>query len=142
MRRVQIHNQTTGVRLPRRKLTQLTEMILKDERRVGEINLIFVSDAKMRAINRQYRKIDKTTDVLSFSLEDDSDHLLGEIYISLTEAARNARELKVSLTKEILRLFCHGALHLCGIHHPDLRARAIMADREEGYLMALSEKSR
>lgn len=142
MGKVRIHSTLTGVRLPRQKLARLGELILAGEKHDGDINLVFVSDARMRTINRTFRHKDKTTDVLSFLLEDGDDPIMGEIYISIAEASRNARQLQVPLNQEILKLFSHGVLHLCGIHHPDPTARARMAAREERYLTMVAGRQK
>lgn len=131
---VSIHSTVKGIRVPRQKLLQLGEVILGAGRRSQKVNLIFVADREMRQLNRRYRGKDKTTDVLSFHLDGDDDGLFGEIYISVAQARRNARKEGKSLRSEILLLFCHGLLHLCGIHHPTDAARRRMKRLEDKYL--------
>lgn len=131
---IAIHNSLSGTRVPRQRLTKLAHIVLKGERCGKNVNLIFVSDSRMYDLNLEFRKKEKTTDVLSFAMEDDNDPLLGEIYISIPEARRNANEYEITLTREILKLFCHGLLHLLGIHHPTPQKRAIMAAKEDRYL--------
>lgn len=131
-----------GARLPRAALERLAELILHGHQRRGRLNLIFVADAKMRRLNEKYRNLDRTTDVLSFNLEDEGDPFLGEIYISLPQARRNANQYEVSLREEILRLFCHGLLHLCGIHHPDKNAGRKVDKLVEDYLARFKSEAR
>jgi probable rRNA maturation factor len=83
-------------------------------------------------LNRQYRKKDKATDVLSFPFGDDD--LLGEIYISLQRAKIQARRYGVSYNDELKRLLIHGLLHLMGYDHIKRTDRALMEAREECYL--------
>lgn len=85
----------------------------------GEASVVFVSDEKIRELNRTYRGVDRATDVLSFSLEGDagSHGVIGDVYISLDTAEKQAKEFAVSLEEELLRLLIHGLLHLAGHTH-------------------------
>ena len=87
-------------------------------------NIIFVDNKSIHKINKEYRKIDKITDVISFALEDnDKDfkvnnmRILGDIYISVDKAIEQANEYKHSLKREISFLAIHGLLHLLGYDH-------------------------
>jgi rRNA maturation RNase YbeY len=137
---ISIFTTIKGARLPRAKLTRLAKIVLTGRHPRKPVNLIFVADGKMRRLNRDYRRHDRTTDVLSFNLEDENDPLLGEIYISLPQARRNAERYGATVSEEILRLFCHGLLHLCGIHHPDTPARERVSKMVEGYLAQLDHE--
>jgi len=85
----------------------------------GEAAVLFVSDARIRELNRSYRNADRATDVLSFCLdgEEHSGGVLGDVYISLETAERQAAERGETLAREILRLMIHGLLHLAGHTH-------------------------
>jgi probable rRNA maturation factor len=137
---ISIHNTVAQTRVPRKELIKLAEIVLRGENCRKNVNLIFVDDQRMYELNREYRDKDKTTDVLSFAMEDDDDPLLGEIYISIPEARRNAREYGITPTQEIYKLFCHGLLHLLGIHHPTPGKRALMAAKEDKYLARLQTR--
>ena len=76
----------------------------------SEICVSFVDDKTMRKLNREYKNIDKTTDVLSFAQDGE---LLGDIVISFQTAKRNADSYKTTAEKEVKRLLIHGVLHLC-----------------------------
>ena len=76
----------------------------------------FVSDSKIRQLNRQFRGIDKPTDVLSFP-SDDTEHDLGDIAVSVETAASQATENGLSFDDEIAQLILHGLLHLSGYDH-------------------------
>ena len=88
----------------------------------GEVAIAIVSDARMRALNRSYRKKDYVTDVLSFEGEGTA---LGDLVIAKGVAARQARAVGHSLQTEMRVLALHGLLHLLGYdhHHPDDQAR-------------------
>ncbi|HZP96727.1 MAG TPA: rRNA maturation RNase YbeY [Candidatus Limnocylindria bacterium] len=95
------------------------------------VTLVFVDDAEMRALNRRFRKKDRTTDVLSFgervpfrrrgapaarALVPDADGVvrLGDVVISAPQAARQARRRRVGRAAEVAFLAAHGVLHLLG----------------------------
>lgn len=139
---ITIHNSVPGTRVPRKDLIKLARTVLKGEGCDKNVNLIFVDDRRMHDLNREFRGKEKTTDVLSFAMEDDDDPLLGEVYISIPEARRNASEYGITPTREILQLFCHGMLHLLGIHHPTLKTRAAMASKEDQYLARIGTGGR
>jgi probable rRNA maturation factor len=141
MAQLRIHNNCTGVRIPRTRLSRLADLVLHGQGVAKSVDLILVADDAMRRLNRRYRKKDKTTDVLSFSLEDDADPLLGEIYISLPEARRNATQYQRRLNEELLQLLAHGLLHLCGVHHADAKARVYMKGLEDRYLTRLKKST-
>lgn len=122
------------VRLPKAKLIQLVNRTYKTERKkpVAErVQLIFVTDNTMKRLNTTYRGKAKTTDVLSFPLYD---QLLGEVYISVPVAIRQAKEYGVSVSNEIIRLFCHGLLHLYGYDHHKPAETKLMRKREQQLL--------
>lgn len=85
------------------------------------VTIAFVSDRKMRALNKQFRGKNATTDVLSFPFEPDEFEIdknnLGDIVVSVEQAARQAAENNLSLELEIKQLILHGILHLCGYDH-------------------------
>ena len=81
----------------------------------------FVSDKKMRELNKNFRGKNVTTDVLSFSFEADGfeaeNDNLGDIAISLEQAERQAIENNLDFETEVKQLILHGVLHLCGYDH-------------------------
>ncbi|HEX8288220.1 MAG TPA: rRNA maturation RNase YbeY [Pyrinomonadaceae bacterium] len=83
--------------------------------------IAFVSDRRMRGLNRDFRGKNATTDVLSFPFEADEYDLetdnLGDIVISVEQAERQAHENNLTLENEINQLILHGILHLCGYDH-------------------------
>ena len=75
----------------------------------------FVSDKAIRELNRQFRGVDKATDVLAFPA--DEAHNLGDIAISVDTAARQAKENGLTFDEEVAQLILHGLLHLSGYDH-------------------------
>ncbi len=87
-----------------------------------ELSLTLCGKKKIKSLNRKYRKKDKVTDVLSFPVHESFTNLsgqmeLGDIFICLDVAIKQAREFKITLREEIIHLFVHGFLHLLGYDH-------------------------
>ena len=85
-------------------------------------SIIFIDDIKMYELNKTYRNIDRTTDVLSFAFEDNNKlcyniRHLGEIFVSIPKMQEQAKEYGHSETRELAFLVVHGLLHLLGYDH-------------------------
>ncbi|MDP3245198.1 MAG: rRNA maturation RNase YbeY [bacterium] len=85
------------------------------EKGLSEVGVVLVGDGEMKKLNQHYRGKDKTTNVLSFPTKKRDD--LGDIFISLPEAKREAKKYGLSLEQELARLVVHGFLHLLGYDH-------------------------
>ena len=118
------------------------EMVLNKailEEKVGQVsfNVIIVDNDYIHKLNKEYRKIDRPTDVITFALEDYDDikyedfRLLGDIYISLDKAKSQAIEYGHSFKREICFLAVHGFLHLLGYDHMKKEEEKIMFARQE-----------
>jgi probable rRNA maturation factor len=98
-----------------------------------KLSVIFCSDISIRKLNVRFRKIDRATDVLSFAFSDDD--LLGEIYISPSRAAVQARRYGFTCAEELVRLFIHGFYHLLGYDHDTERRYEEMKKKEKKALL-------
>jgi probable rRNA maturation factor len=115
---------------------------LEKSKRRGEISVVFVSRARMRALNRQYLGSTDDTDVIAFAHDAPpgvpaAEAPLGDIFISAWMAARSARELGHSQLHEALTLTAHGSLHLLGHDDHAPRAKARMFRLQDEVLAAL-----
>ena len=110
-----------------------------------EVDVSLVDEKTIQDINREYRKIDRVTDVISFAFLDDKDprdqindpnipQMLGEIFICLPQAKRQAEEIGNSLLRELRFLFVHGLLHLLGYDHMKKEDEEIMFPLQEEIL--------
>lgn len=118
----------------RRLLKSFIEKIFKKEgRALASLNYIFVSDAKLLQINRDYLKHDYYTDIITFDLST-GPAIAGEIYISIDRVKENARELGLSFKSELHRIIFHGVLHLCGFKDKTPSDALIMRKMEDKYL--------
>jgi len=119
----------------------------------GEVALTFVDDEAIHELNRDYRGIDRPTDVLSFAMNesleeepeivyeleedeelDDMTDMLGDIIISVERAKAQSEKYGHSLEREIGFLFVHGFLHLLGYDHQDAVSEAEMMGKQEAAL--------
>jgi probable rRNA maturation factor len=122
-----------------RGLIRQVGKILRNEKKKGQVEVILAGDALLKRLNREFTGKNKTTDVLSFPWQESLTpkkrlNYLGEIYISLEQAQRQAKEYGVTGQEELLRLVTHGTLHLLGYDHQKKDEARIMRKKEEKYL--------
>ncbi|MBN2307060.1 rRNA maturation RNase YbeY [Candidatus Peregrinibacteria bacterium] len=98
----------------------------------GILNVVFVNDKYIRALNKAYRGKDEPTDVLSFSYGPED--LIGEVYVSVETAGRQAKEYKHPLSDELIRLIVHGILHVHGYDHEKDEDYKLMLEVEKEVL--------
>ena len=118
---------------------KIIEYALKHEKLENDtFNVIFVDSKTIRNINKEYRNIDRVTDVISFALEDGEDkvkfefgRLLGDIYICVEKMKQQAEEYSHSLLREQGFLTVHGLLHLLGYDHQTKEEEKIMFEKQE-----------
>ena len=103
-------------------------------------NIIFIDNEEIREINREYRNVDRETDVISFALEDNMDvvyedfRLLGDIYISYEKAIEQAELYNHSVKREVFFLATHGILHLLGYDHMEEEDEKVMFGKQNELL--------
>lgn len=103
-------------------------------------NIIFIDNKEIRKINREYRNVDRETDVISFALEDNMDvvyedfRLLGDIYISYEKAIEQAELYNHSVKREVFFLATHGILHLLGYDHMEEDDEKVMFGKQNELL--------
>ncbi len=111
----------------------------------AEVSVSIVTEEEIRSINRQFRGIDRVTDVLSFPLltfeagevyerNEDGEVLLGDIIICLQRAEEQAASYGHSLKREIAFLTAHSMLHLLGYDHMEKEEEKIMFEKQEEIL--------
>lgn len=124
-----------------KEVENFLKFVVKKEKLENAIfNIIIIDNPRIKEINRDYRKIDRETDVISFALEDSKDleyedfRLLGDIYISIDKAVSQSIEYNHSLLRELSFLSIHGLLHLLGYDHMKEEDEKIMFKKQEELL--------
>ena len=105
-----------------------------------DLNIIFVDSKTIRELNREYRNIDRTTDVLSFYYNDEDLNLWGELYINPYQVEKQRKRYNVSFKEELSRIIIHGILHLLGYDHQTPKERDEMFALQEKILNDLKRK--
>lgn len=118
-----------------KKIYQKTIKLLGEEH-VRDVYVNIVEPAEIKNINKKYRNKNKVTDVISFAFDETqaSVIVLGEIYICLSQAIKQAKEFNHSLHREMCFLFVHGLLHLYGFDHLNEKDEQIMFKLQEKIL--------
>ena len=115
------------------------------------VGVSLVSEGEIKEINRDFRGIDKVTDVLSFPQFESTDEILaeiegeealvdiplGDVVICLDQAERQSKEYGTSIRREVTYLFVHSVLHLLGYDHIDEEDRSLMRAHEEKIMTSL-----
>ena len=116
-------------------LNSICKNILSDKNQdTATISIILSNDKKLLQLKKKYFQQDILTDVITFNLEEHSDPIEGEIYISLNRVSENAREFKQNIERELKRVIIHGILHLLGYDDQTLKEKATMTRLEDHYL--------
>ena len=122
-------------------------------RKAGEIGIALADDPLLRALNRDFRGLDKATDVLSFGYDASGELAMpesiaaaardgapepvsGDLVISMDRVRAQAKRFRVSEGEELARLVVHGALHLAGLDHQKPAERRTMRAKEDAVLAA------
>lgn len=111
----------------------------------AELSVTLTDNQHIHAINRQYRGVDRPTDVISFALNESDEpevqdaevNVLGDIIISLERAAEQAKEYGHSYRREVAFLTVHGLLHLLGYDHMEEAERLEMEEEQRVVMEAL-----
>ena len=113
----------------------------KEELKDTSFNLIIVDNNYIHELNRDYRGIDRETDVITFALEDedtliigDNERILGDIYISIDRARSQAIDYGHSFLRELSFLAVHGFYHLLGYDHQTKEEEEVMFKKQEEVL--------
>ncbi|MDO4995806.1 MAG: rRNA maturation RNase YbeY [Bacilli bacterium] len=142
--KIEIFNQV-GEDIPELETVEkvLLSAIEKEKLEGINFNLIIVDNEYIHELNKNYRNIDRETDVITFALEDDDTmvlpdniRVLGDIYISIDRARSQAEEYGHSFLREICFLAVHGFYHLLGYDHMTPEDEKVMFGKQEEVLSA------
>lgn len=133
-------NEDLDLEIIRQKALKTIEEVLKVENfnENAEVSLSIVDKDTIHKLNKDYRNVDRETDVLSFPMDEEAfDNegnpifLLGDIVICLDVARNQAAEFGHSLEREMMYLICHSTLHLLGYDHIEEDDKAKMRAKEK-----------
>ncbi len=139
---ISIFNQTDREIEELKTVEDVLKSAVKKENLVNTtFNLIIVDNDYIHELNKNYRHIDRETDVITFALEDDDslimptdERILGDIYISIDKAISQAEEYGHSLLRELSFLAVHGFYHLLGYDHMTKEDEKVMFTKQEEVL--------
>jgi probable rRNA maturation factor len=125
----------------------LVGVLRREGRRPGEVAIVLADDALLRQINRDWRAIDRATDVISFAYDERepdarSRPVRGDLFISMDRVQTQAKRYRVTPGAELARLVVHGALHLCGHDHVRAADRKAMRSLEDSALREARTEAR
>lgn len=134
---VKYYTEESSFRLPEKGLTArwLKAAAEAEGFKLGAINYVFCSSARMREVNNQFLGHDYFTDVITFDYTDyDKHHASGDIFIDPETVADNARKFGTDPSEEIYRVVVHGVMHLCGYKDKTPETEKVMHAKEDKYL--------
>jgi probable rRNA maturation factor len=109
----------------------------------AELSVNFVGDKKMQKLNRDYKGKNKTTDVLSFSMQEGRNFDkfdLGDIFISIPQVKKQSEIQNISYKEELVRMIVHGILHLNGYDHRTKKEESVMFSLQEKMVESFVKK--
>ena len=134
---VEINNKTKN-KIDSALIERVAEKFLKIyKKEKKEVSVVFISESAIQRLNKIYRRVNKTTDVLTFAGDK---KFLGEILINFKQIKRQAKELGVSAKKELIFILVHGLLHLLGFTDEAEKDRLEMIRSGEDFIKKLKLK--
>lgn len=128
---IDIVNLDKDFKVEKKLLESIAKKVLKGEKIKKNIEVAFVKEKEIKALNKKYRKKDKATDVLSFGTINDP---LPQIVICPGIVKRNAEKDKIPFKKELSKVLIHGILHLTGMDHIKNKEKEEMFQKQNKYL--------
>lgn len=127
-----------GKKINLQKTFKKLEIVLSKKLNInGKISLVFLKDSEIKKLNKTYRGKNKSTDILTFVLNDE---YLGEIILGYDKIKERARKMKGSFDDVVAYLLIHGVLHILGYSHQMLLKASKMESKEDELLGKLGLK--
>ena len=133
---VQIETDQKLVKLKEKSILKLVSVVMKSEDiKTAEILLIFTTDNVLMELKKEYFNQEHYTDVIAFRLNDyDEDKVEGEIYISVPQVSKNAKQYNQAFSNELSRIIIHGSLHLLNYKDKTPQEKINMTEKEDYFL--------
>ena len=116
----------------------ISDCIFLENKKPGDINVIFCSDEHLLGMNRTHLNHDYYTDIITFDFGE-SDTVSGDLYISFERVKDNAEQNGTPLQNETYRVIIHGVMHLCGYKDKQKKDIAVMRQQEEKCLSEIQK---
>lgn len=144
MKKISIQNIHPQLRVKKKTIQLLVQNVLASEKANSGADVIFVDDRFMRKLNKRFTQKGGTTDVLSFEMSGSQPAgvecpSLGDVYVSLDQAKRQAAEYNVGFQDEVALLVIHGLLHLFRYDHKNKKQESIMRRKEQLHLRKIGK---
>ncbi len=133
---VQIETDQKLVKLKEKSIIKLVSVVMKSEDiKNAEILLIFTTDNVLMELKKKYFNQEHFTDVIAFRLNDyNEDKVEGEIYISVPQVRKNAKQYNQAFNNELSRIIIHGSLHLLNYKDKTTQEKIKMTEKEDYFL--------
>ena len=143
--KIRISNLSKEVRIDKKTVKKIAAFVLrKNKMRNALVDITFVSNRRIRALNKMYMGRDRATDVLSFTLEEKliwrKKKLIGDVYISSDMARKNAVRFKTNFRKEIFLYVIHGSLHLLSFGDKTVKEKRKMRNLEQKFFKQIVKR--
>lgn len=137
---VRVFEEIKGLKISgKRQINAWINRCARNEKwKVGDVNIILVTDEQLLKINRTYLNHNFYTDIITFNYNQE-DVISGDLYISIERVIENAKERRISVENELLRVMIHGVLHLMGYDDKKKTEQEIMRGKEDLYLQIIEE---
>ncbi len=113
--------------------------ILHELKKTGDVSIHLIGDQRMQTLNKKYRGINSTTDVLSFAAQEGmhmpTHDVLGDVFISIPRIRAQARAYKITYREEFIRMLIHSILHMVGYNHIHKKQAKIMFELQEKLIL-------
>lgn len=116
----------------------ISDCVFTENKKPGDINVIFCSDEHLLEMNRTHLKHDYYTDIITFDFSQ-ADTVSGDLYISYDRVIDNANQNSNSIHNETYRVIIHGVMHLCGYKDKAKSDALVMRQMEEKCLSQLEK---
>ena len=133
---VQIETDQRLAKFKEKHIFKLVSVVMKSENiKTAEILFIFTTDNVLLELKKKYFNQEHYTDVIAFRLNDyNEDKIEGEIYISVPQVRKNAKQYNQAFNKELSRIIIHGSLHLLNYKDKTPQEKIKMTEKEDYFL--------
>ena len=122
-----------NVNMPNKKIASdlIIAVFRSEKKNIADVLVIFTSDKTLTDLKKKFFNKEHLTDVIAFRMNDyEEEKVEGEIYISIPQVEKNAKEFEQSYSKELARIIIHGSLHLLNYVDSTPDAKIIMTEKE------------